>query len=84
MSPIVTDKIYIYLFVHELFNDAVSILYKTALNNKLLVKNEFGRAWKEAAVPETEIGSMFVHLRWGNREFHKKCSQDSRFRGRYL
>jgi hypothetical protein len=34
--------------------------------------NELERVWKEAAMPETEISSMFVHVLWGTEEFHEK------------
>jgi hypothetical protein len=61
-----------YLFVQGLFNDAVSILYYTASNNRQVGKKELEKAWKESALPETEIGSKLVHVRWGTEELHEK------------
>jgi hypothetical protein len=67
-----------YLLVQGLFNDAVSILYYTASNNRQVVKKkELERVWKESAVPETEIGSKLVNVLWGTEELHEKMQSRS-------
>jgi hypothetical protein len=85
MSPIVTDEIFLFMYLFTGYLTILSAPYNTQSRiEDERWKYDLERAWKEAAMPETEIGSMLVHLLWGTEEFMKKCSQDGRFQGWYF
>jgi hypothetical protein len=65
-----------YLFIYLLFMGNLMKLSVSYTKQRWITdkwwKKELERVWKEAAMPETEISSMFVYVLWGTKEFHEK------------
>jgi hypothetical protein len=71
-------SVYIYWFICNLFNDAVSNSVYPSPNDCMIATNEFRKVWNEVVVAQFKILSQ--NLSRGN-ENHEK-HENSRFRGR--